>query len=406
MTSRHRIIAVVAATVVAATSGWAWYSASQARSPAQRAELAAPPSPSVVTAPVAAGPIVDSITLDGSLTRETVRTVSGPQAQAGTVRQVVTAVPIAVGEQVGIGDVLVEVSGRPLILLPGDFPAYRQLVRGDTGPDVRQLQTALRQLYDTPVNGRLDARTETDVRRLYSAAGYPPPVADQPAPPSTPPVTTPPADPPPPTLLLPADELVFLPDVPAIVGALPARVGDIGSGPLVSLTSGGWQLAVPLGPDLDALVAGLPAGAQFRLDGPGGALLAAPEIRNPAASAEPGQQAAPEEAPAADTHNDGRTAVFALADQPDGARLGQGRQVLLERGRSPDDAPVVPASALWTATDGTVSVSVADGAGVTQLAVEVLLSVGGRAAVRPVTGQLLVGAQVVVATRDARPRSD
>ncbi|WP_326551672.1 peptidoglycan-binding domain-containing protein [Micromonospora sp. NBC_01813] len=422
MTSRHRIVAVVTATVVAATSGWAWYSASQARSPAQRAELAAPPSPSVVTAPVAAGPLVDSITLDGSLTRETVRTVSGPQAQAGTVRQVVTAVPIAVGEQVGIGDVLVEVSGRPLILLPGDFPAYRQLVRGDTGPDVRQLQTALRQLYGTPVTGRLDARTETDLRRLYSAAGYPPPVAEQPAPPPAPQTTAPPAapsadqqktdpppaDPPPPALLLPADELVFLPDVPATVGALPARVGDNGSGPLVSLTSGGWQLAVPLGPDLDALVAGLPAGARFLLDGPGGAPLAAPEIRSPAA-ADPDQPApAAEEGPAADTHHDGRTAVFALADPPDGAQLGQGRQVLLERGRSPDDAPVVPASALWTAADGTVSVSVSvsDGAGVTQLAVEVLLSVGGRVAVRPVTGQLPVGTEVVVATRDARPRSD
>ncbi|MFV2099311.1 peptidoglycan-binding protein [Micromonospora sp. LOL_014] len=321
----------------------------------------------------------------------------------------VTAVPVSVGDRVGIGDVLVEVSGRPLILLPGKFPAYRQLVRGDTGPDVRQLQTALRQLYGTPVNGRLDERTETDIRRLYAAAGYPPPLAEQPAQPPADPSDPPPSDPPPPALLLPADELIFLPDVPASVGALPAKVGDNGSGPLVSLTSGGWQIAVPLSPELERILTDLPSQAQFRLDGPGGAPLTTPDVRSSVTPFDTRQQeGASGDIPAEATADyDQRMAVFTLPEPPDGAQIGHGRQIVLERGRSPDDDPVIPASALWTRTDGSVSVSMIDRGEVVHLEVEVLLSVDGRAAVRPITGNLPVGAEVVVAaTRDGRQRSD
>ncbi len=48
------------------------------------------------------------------------------------------------GEVLGVGDVLFEVNGYPIVLLEGDRPMYRRFSRlMDDGPDVRQLERAL-----------------------------------------------------------------------------------------------------------------------------------------------------------------------------------------------------------------------------------------------------------------------
>src|SRR5690348_9102964 len=88
---------------------------------------------------------------------------------------VVTAVRTAVGQAVQPGNVPLEVSGRPLIALPGATPAYRDLRPDDDGTDVGQLQAALRSLGyyrgDDPA-GHFGPGTKQAVSRLYAATGY------------------------------------------------------------------------------------------------------------------------------------------------------------------------------------------------------------------------------------------
>jgi hypothetical protein len=56
---------------------------------------------------------------------------------------VVSAVSGRVGERVLPGEVLVEVSDRPLFVLAGEVPAFRDMVQGDSGQNIAELQAAL-----------------------------------------------------------------------------------------------------------------------------------------------------------------------------------------------------------------------------------------------------------------------
>jgi peptidoglycan hydrolase-like protein with peptidoglycan-binding domain len=77
------------------------------------------------------------------------------------------------------GDVAVEVAGRPVLVLQGDLPTFRNLTPTLTGPDVRQLEEALTRLGLDPgtVDDVYDAGTEAAVAALYLRAGY---TADEP----------------------------------------------------------------------------------------------------------------------------------------------------------------------------------------------------------------------------------
>jgi peptidoglycan hydrolase-like protein with peptidoglycan-binding domain len=316
--------------------------------------------------------------------------------------------PVRAGQSVRSGQVIAEVSGRPVIVLSGRFPAYRDIGDGDEGPDVRQLQQALRARYGTPVTGRADHRTLADLRRLYRAIGYPVPTVDRDeageepsSGASSPPVGATKA------LRVPAGELFFVPDLPAVVGSTRGRVGGDGSGPLVTLTGGAWQLRVRLGPTTERLVESMPKGGQFHLDDAEGPVVRLLEIRAVSTGGQPDGSGAPSNAPATPApaleaaEGGEREAVFVLPGKPDGAAHGQQREIFVERGRSSADAVVVPASALWTEADGSVSVEIAEVDGsTTSIEVEVVLSVSGRVAVRARTGELPVGARVVVAERD------
>ena len=55
------------------------------------------------------------------------------------------------GDEVGCGDVLYRVNDHPVLLLCGSTPAYRSLAKGDSGPDVAELNANLVDLgYATP----------------------------------------------------------------------------------------------------------------------------------------------------------------------------------------------------------------------------------------------------------------
>jgi hypothetical protein len=79
------------------------------------------------------------------------RADGSPYVVIGRATGTYTALP-AVGDEVGCGGVLYRVDDRPVLLLCGAVPAYRDLAVGDQGADVRQLNRNLHTLgYDAGV---------------------------------------------------------------------------------------------------------------------------------------------------------------------------------------------------------------------------------------------------------------
>lgn len=75
------------------------------------------------------------------------------------------------------GDVVAEISYRPVILLPGIQPLVRETRRGDSGPDIRQLQESLAELGHldpNEVDGEYGRATEQAVEALYKSIGHEP----------------------------------------------------------------------------------------------------------------------------------------------------------------------------------------------------------------------------------------
>src|SRR5262249_47508406 len=114
---------------------------------------------------------------------------------------------------------------------------YRDLVDGDVGPDVTQLQRALLSLgYDPgPVDGVYGAATGAAVAALYDARGYPAPNAGAGGASGEAHAVTP----------LPMSEVAYVPTLPRRVDRLPGRVGTTLSSAPVLLS--GTTLVVSVG---------------------------------------------------------------------------------------------------------------------------------------------------------------
>ena len=95
----------------------------------------------------------------------------------GDVASVVTGAGKAVGDTLMPGQVLAEISGRPLVALPLPFPMYRDLLPGSSGADVEAVQRALAGLglYAARVDGAYGPETADAITALYAGAGVAPP---------------------------------------------------------------------------------------------------------------------------------------------------------------------------------------------------------------------------------------
>jgi peptidoglycan hydrolase-like protein with peptidoglycan-binding domain len=98
-----------------------------------------------------------------------------PSPIKSNVSGLITTLP-TVNQQFDEGDVMVTTSGRPLFVLSGTMPAYRDMVPGCTGKDVRQLQEALKRMgFDPgPIDGTYSENTSLAVKAWYEAAGVEP----------------------------------------------------------------------------------------------------------------------------------------------------------------------------------------------------------------------------------------
>lgn len=169
---RRTVILFVGCAVVAMAAGFG--AAQLVKSPQQLAAEAAGPGPSILTAVVEKRVLQSTVVLRGDVASSQQADLT-PSLASASGKAVVTAVRVKQGDQVEAGQVLLEVSGRPLFVLPGDKPAYRDLRPGSDGEDVRQLQMALKSLGFDPRenNGVYGLQTKTAVTKLYQFLGYP-----------------------------------------------------------------------------------------------------------------------------------------------------------------------------------------------------------------------------------------
>ncbi|WP_162907960.1 peptidoglycan-binding protein [Allorhizocola rhizosphaerae] len=143
-------------------------------SPEQQRAEARPPGRTVLTSAIEQRVLASTVVTRG-LVGAARRVQVTPVSAQGASITVVTAIHTRVGSSIQAGDVIVTVSGRPLLALPGPVPAYRDLRPADEGADVAQLQAALRTLgfySGGDAVGRFGPATKSAVKSMYSKAGY------------------------------------------------------------------------------------------------------------------------------------------------------------------------------------------------------------------------------------------
>lgn len=350
------------------------------KSPQQLAAEAAPPEPSLITAAVELREIRKTVTLRGTVERADALSVS-PDTSAGDA--IVSKQTVERGDSVTPGAVLAEISGRPLILLRGKVPAYRDLTVGDEGTDVRQLHGALRELgfHIGDEAGVFGRSTERAILSMYKNRGYKAPRIAPTATEGEPaaersretgsPLQTSSGDAsgtyrPQERIRLPMSEVVFTPRLPARVTNVKASLGDEVEDTLLTLSAGGLVVRAMLSPsdrelvelgdrveiyseELDNTAAGKVADiGSFTTDGAeqGGEESAPNEEAGLAPPREPGH-------PLAIEGGEGLTQEF----------VDKNVRLKIEAASTEDEVLAVPASAVYAAGDGTTRVIKVSGNG-------------------------------------------
>jgi multidrug efflux pump subunit AcrA (membrane-fusion protein) len=149
-------------------------------SPGQAAADAKAPEAGMITVPVESRELGNDVTIRGDATYADSVEVTLETGDLGGPAVVTGQVP-EVGATLGAGAIALEVTGRPVIVLPGDLPVYRTLRAGLSGPDVTQLKEGLQSLGIDPgsvESPTYDAATAAGVAELYKRVGYPLPQSD------------------------------------------------------------------------------------------------------------------------------------------------------------------------------------------------------------------------------------
>jgi peptidoglycan hydrolase-like protein with peptidoglycan-binding domain len=172
---------VLAMVTLVAIGGWSV--GSRIESPAEVAARTAPPTASPILVPVE-----ERVLSTNVVTRGTARfglpqpIFLAPSALKANSAGWITTLP-ALNTPFKEGDVILTSSGRPVLVLRGEIPAYRDLVPGSAGKDVLQLEQGLQRLgFDPgPQDGTYDEQTSTAVGKWYESKGHVPfwPTPDQ-----------------------------------------------------------------------------------------------------------------------------------------------------------------------------------------------------------------------------------
>jgi Putative peptidoglycan binding domain len=170
---RNMALVVVAAAVLSAGIGIVV--GKRLQSPADAAANAAPPVASRITVPVEKRSLTARLIANGDVqfNEPTPLRLAGSVGASGGATQIITSIPEQ-DRELSEGDIVMEVSGRPVFVFQGTLPTYRPFEPGTSGPDVEQLEAALLRLgFDSgPVDGVYDDATETAIDQLYFTNGY------------------------------------------------------------------------------------------------------------------------------------------------------------------------------------------------------------------------------------------
>jgi peptidoglycan hydrolase-like protein with peptidoglycan-binding domain len=240
---RPRLAAAIFAVIL--TAGATWSAAERFQSPEQREAAASAPESVALMEPVKRGDLVDEVQAPCTLrfARSDVLLPARLPDHA-----VVTASAAIPGSTLRAGDMLLELNGRPIIVVESPFDFYRDLASGAEGPDVVQLQqtlTAAGHAVERKERGTFGASTTQALRALYADHGYRPISAleDRDA------------------VLLPLMEVVIAPRLPAQVSAVLSRgehpgpdsgLATAGAGQLIAHADVPNAIAARLSPGLAA----------------------------------------------------------------------------------------------------------------------------------------------------------
>lgn len=386
---RRRVIllAVAGLAVVAAIGGL--LVSTTIKSPAQQAAETRSPGLTRLTAPVQRTVITNTVQADGVVGKPArVSSLSGGGGAGGgpgNAQQVVTRIFRPVGSTVEPGNAIIEVAGRPLFVLPGTVPAYRDMLPGETGSDIAQLQAGLQELgFSTggDESGVYGAGTAAAVGAFYHDLGYTAPMV----PVGTKAPAGGKAHKQPKAAEVPLSEIMFVPRFPARVVGLGGKVGTVASGSLVTLAMGNPGIKGQLNP---AFAAQVRPGMRVRITAQGSSATVHGTITSVGTATQ-----------TAKSISGGiYLPMNVRPDKPLPPAMGPGQDVILsiKAGRTSAAMLAVPEAAVFGGQDGRDYVSKVTGPDtVARVAVQVVTEGDGLVGIKPLTpGALATGDMVV-----------
>lgn len=174
MLNRSKVIyGVLAAAGVLAVG--AWLVGSRIESPADAAARTAPPSASPILVPIEERVLSSNVVTRGKARFGLPQPISIAPSVLKTSPGLIATLPLR-NAPIAEGTVILTASGRPVFVLRGKVPAYRDLAPGVAGDDVRQLEQALKRLGFDPgnIDGVYDAQTGAAVAKWYKSKGWEP----------------------------------------------------------------------------------------------------------------------------------------------------------------------------------------------------------------------------------------
>jgi peptidoglycan hydrolase-like protein with peptidoglycan-binding domain len=227
---RRRRVLLGAGLAAALLAAGGLIGASFVKSPQQLAADSAPPPSTVTTAPVVSQVLTSSVQMRGVVypateydvfaTAPDTAPATGAAAGASGSPVYISKLDTAAGDALSNGQQLAELDGQPLFALAGPVPAWRDLMPGDSGPDVTELQKALAALGyygNGDAAGYFGSATQYAVDLYYAHLGYPAPAAGG----------------------VPAADVLFLPSLPATVVAVNGGAGEQPGQPFLELAARG-----------------------------------------------------------------------------------------------------------------------------------------------------------------------
>jgi len=383
----RRTVAIIVVVAVAFSSLVTWIARDHIRSPEEIAARTAPPVASRLLVPVERRVLTTKIVSRGTGRFGSARELGITPSRLKESSRVITTVP-SPGQVIKEGEPLLTISSRPVFLLKGSRPTFRDIGPGLSGEDVRQLEDALQRQGFRPgaVDGKYDASTGDAVARFYRAHGFEPIVAsDQQLAAALPKDAS---------LVaggrqsagvqVPADEVIFGPDVPVRIAKVAAPAGAAPEGNVLTVTDSAVAIDGSLRLEEAPLVK---TGMAVDIDEPDLGITAKGTVTRVAQ--QPGTDGA-----------DGFHVYFEVAvPQPPPALVGASVRMTIPVKSTSNEVIAVPISAVSLGPDGASRVQRAVGSQFEFVTVKPGLSAEGFVEINSASTELKPGDMVVVGSK-------